>query len=319
VPLDLPTPAHERLVADLLAWDAPRPVADPALRDELAADLEAGLAPLGDRVPDGDRLFLSKSRLTALVCDGRYLDQRDSPFTWSLPLAGGKLAHRAIELDQATRRGAGPDEVVDHAWHEMATDRGSLADWLNGLTRVEAAALRHTAEQRVTDFRDTWPVLPPQAHLRLEQRIDATFADGRVLVSGTPDLTVGGVRDDRARMLLVDLKTGRRNPVVERQDLRLYALLATLKYGVPPFRWATYYVSEGAWDVEDLDPALLRGAVRRVVDAAARAAELDFHRPADDELRLVGGSWCRYCGRRPGCPAAPEDPYGDDASWGDIV
>lgn len=315
MPLELPTPAHERLVCDLLGWDDARPVGDPELRDRLHADLESGLAPLAERIPAGQRLFLSKSRVTSLVCDGRYLDQRDSPFTWSLQLAGGKLAHRAIELDQAGRRSAAPDELVEHAWREMATGVGSLPDWLNGLDRIEASALRHTAEQRVTDFRDTWPVLPSQVHLRLEQRIDATFHDGRVLVTGTPDLTVGGVRDEKCRMLLVDLKTGRRNPLVERQDLRLYALLATLKYGLPPFRWATYYVSEGAWDVEDLDAALLHGAVRRLVDAAVRATTLEFERPPDDELRLVGGSWCRFCGRRETCPAVPEDPYGEDAAW----
>lgn len=315
MPLDLATPAHERLVTDLLAWDAERPEGDPALRDRLRAELDTGLAPLAERVPPGERLFLGKSSLNALVCDGRYLDQRDSPFTWSVQLAGGKLAHRAIELDQAVRRGASPDDVVARAWHEAVTLGDGLADWLNGLDAIEASALRHTAEQRVTDFRDTWPVLPAQAHLRLEQRIDATFCDGRVLVRGTPDLTLGGVRDDRCRMLLVDLKTGRRNPLVERQDLRLYALLATLKYGLPPFRWATYYVSEGAWDVEDLDPDLLHGAVRRVVDAAGRAVELEFHRPDDADLRLTGGAWCRFCGRRPDCPAAPTDPYGDDADW----
>lgn len=317
MPLDLATPAHRRLVDDLLGWDDARPVADPGLRDQLQAALDDGLAPLADVVPPGERLFLSKSRVSALVCDGRYLDQQVSPFTWNPQLAGGKLAHRAIELDQAGRREASPDQVVAHAWHEMATEVGSLADWLNELGRIEASALRHTAEQRVTDFRDTWPVLPPQAHLRLEQRIDATLADGRVLLTGTPDLTVGGVRDDRCRMLLVDLKTGRRNPMVERQDLRLYALLATLKYGLPPFRWATYYVSEGAWDVEDLDADLLHGAVRRIVDAARRAAVLEFQRPPEGDLRLVGGAWCRFCGRRETCREAPEDPYGDTASWPD--
>lgn len=315
MPLDLPTPAHQRLVDDLLAWDAARPVGDPGLRDELATSLADGLAPLADRIPPGERLFLGKTSLGDLVCDGRYLDRQDSEFVWSMQVAGGKLAHRAIELDHAVRREAPPDEVVAHAWHELVTDAGGLADWCNGLDRVEASALRHTAEQRLTDFRDTWPALPSQASLRLEQRIDARFLDGRLLLRGTPDLTLGGVRDDRCRMLLVDLKTGRRNPMLERQDLRFYALLATLKYGLPPFRWATYYVSEGAWDVEDLDPDLLRGAAQRVVDAAARAAELEFHRPAEDDLRLVGGAWCRFCGRRETCPEAPGDPYGDDAAW----
>ena len=315
--LQVAGPVQERLVSELLAWDAPRPVGDPGLRDRLLADLEAGLADAAARVPAGQRLFLGKSSLTSLVCDGRFLDRIDAPFVWSPQLAGGKLAHRAIELDHAVRREPAPDQVVARAWHEAVTRGDSLADWLNTLDDVDAATLRQVAEQRVTDFRDTWPLLPARAHLRLEHRIDATLADGRVLVRGTPDLTIGGVRDDRCRMLLVDLKTGRRNPLVERQDLRLYALLATLKYGLPPFRWATYYVSEGAWDAEDLDPTLLHGAVDRVVDGARRAVELEYHRPAEDQLRLVGGAWCRFCGRRDTCPAAPADPLGDEATWPD--
>ena len=157
MPLDTPTPAHERLVEDLLAWEAPRPVGDPALADRLRQALDDGLAPLVDRVPAGERLFLSKSRVQALVCDGRYLDQRESPFTWSPQLAGGKLAHRAIELDQGAGREVSPDRVVAHAWQEMATEVGSLAQ----ASRME----RHGVDERLE--RDAGIDVVRQAYLTL--------------------------------------------------------------------------------------------------------------------------------------------------------
>lgn len=303
--LDLRTPAHERLVADLLAWEQPRPVADPDLVAALRQELDEGLRAVARSFPPGQRLFLGKTTLNTLVCDGRYLDHTESDFEWSLPLILGKLAHRAFELDQATRRQENPETLVRHAWDEFSTAPGSLADYLNGLDRITASATRHQCEQRVAEYRDLWPLLPAGVPFRTEVKIKLSAADGAIVVQGTPDIVVGAIRDDRCRLMLVDLKTGHRNPMSERQDLRLYALLAAIKYGQPPFRWATYYVSEGAWDVEDLAPELLQGAARRVIDGAERAARLVFDEPS--ELRLVGGSWCRFCGRADSCEAAELD------------
>jgi hypothetical protein len=99
-------------------------------------------------------------------------------------------------------------------------------------------------------------------------------------------------------MLLVDLKTGFRRPDVERQELRFYALLLTLKHGQPPFRWAAHYVAEGAWDVEDFRPELLETAVRRTVDSIDQAVRLG---DPDAQERLRAGRWCRFCPRRDTC------------------
>lgn len=307
--MELRTPAHERLVAELLDWHGDRPMADRALVTELRDELSAGLHEIAAGLPDGQRLFLGKSSLNALVCDGRYLDQTESAFEWSPQLASGKLTHRALELDHATRRRETAETLVDHAWTEMVTAPGSLADYLNGLDRIAASAARHQVEQRLTEYRDLWPLLPESVPVRTEERMQFSVGAGAVVVQGTPDIVIGNVRDDRCRILLIDLKTGQRNPMTERQDLRLYGLLASLKYDQTPFRWATYYVTEGSWDAEDVDADLLRGAVQRVLDGARKAARLQSDDPG--QLRLVGGSWCRFCGRRDTCDAAPT---GDD--WG---
>lgn len=307
--METATPAQARVRDELLAWDAPRPLVDPDLALELRAALEDGAravferhgldpAAAGDRY--GDTVWVSKSRLDRLVCDGLYRAALEEPFSWNPAIAVGTLAHRAIELDHATRRGRTPAQVVAHVWDEVVRRPGdSLALFANGLDEVAAASLRQDVEQLLTEHRDVWPPLPSSLHVRSEQSARVELLDGRVVLAGTPDLTLGRVRDDRARMLLVDLKTGLRRPDVERQELRFYALLLTLKHGQPPFRWAVHYVAEGAWDVEDFRPELLETAVRRTLDGIDQAVRL---RDEDAEERLRAGRWCRFCPRRDACP-----------------
>lgn len=312
--MDTSTPAQARVRDELLAWDDDRPLIDPDLALELRATLEDGaravferygLHDRDDRSDDrdryGDTVWVSKSRLDRLVCDGLYRAALEEPFTYNTTIAIGTLAHRAIELDHATRREQPPEAIVERAWHEAVTQPGdALAVFANGLDEIDAAALRQEVEQLLAEHRDVWPPLPSQLHVRAEQSVRVELLDGGVVLMGTPDLLVGRVRDDRARMLLVDLKTGLRRPEVERQELRFYALLLTLKYGQPPFRWAVHYVAEGAWDAEDFRPELLDTAVRRTLDGIDQAVRL---RDEDAEEQLRVGRWCRFCPRRDGCPA----------------
>ena len=309
--MDTATPAQARVRDELLAWGSERPVVDPDQARELRAALEEGARAVlqrhgvdtdgGDRDRYDDTIWVSKSRLDRLVCDGLYRAALEEPFTYNAAIAVGTIAHRAIELDHATRRTRSPEDVVATVWHEVVTQPGDrLAAFANGLDDVAAAQLRQDAEQLLTEHRDVWPPLPSRLHVRMEQQVRVELLDGRVVLLGTPDLTLGRVRDDRARMLLVDLKTGLRRPEVERQELRFYALLLTLKHGQPPFRWAVHYVAEGAWDVEDHRPELLDTAVRRVLDGIDQAVRLA---DPDAEERLRTGRWCRFCPRRDTCPA----------------
>lgn len=298
------TPAQERLRDELLGWGRPRPPADLEIAPVLKQAIEDGVSPVVDLVPDGDRLFVSKSRLDALACDGRFLDQLDDTFAWNVNVARGKLAHKALELDWRSARGHPPDDVVAHAWSQLVQEDESLGGYLADLAGIEADQLRTDAEYLLSDFRDTWPTLPAFTSPRLELRMGATFGARRVAVSGTPDLLLGRANRDDLRMLLVDFKTGMRKPAVERQEMRFYALLATLKYGVPPFRWATYYVAEGAWESEDYAPELLHGAARRLVDGVLRIGRLELNRPTEEHLRLVAGAYCNWCSREPTCDTA---------------
>lgn len=309
--MELPTtnPAQRRLVEELLGWGQPRPAVDHRWVADLRRRIEDAVADAVADAVDGTTLdsplYLGKSALDALVCDGRYLDHIAGRFEWSAAALVGKLAHRAIDLDWACERTQPPAELVARAWEEFLRDDPGAAAFLAGLDPIEAAELRQQAEQLTLDFRDAWPPLSAAirglVHPRFERRIEVSLAGGRVRLSGVPDLLLGRADGGRCRMLVVDFKTGLPAEAQQRQELRFYALLVTLRYGVPPFRWAAFYVPEGRWDAEDLDPALLDSAAERVIDGVRRAVALRSG-PAT-ELRLVPGAYCRWCGRAPTCPA----------------
>jgi flagellar motor protein MotB len=93
------TPAQQRVWHGLLAVGRPRPLADPDRAGELRSRLEAATADVAALVPDGACLWLNKSALAALECDGRFLDREATPFVWSAASVRGQLAHIAIEID----------------------------------------------------------------------------------------------------------------------------------------------------------------------------------------------------------------------------
>jgi hypothetical protein len=296
------TPTQQRAWDDLLAIDQPRPTPDPAWPQPLRTRLEEAARRAVDDLPPEVRLRLNKSALDALNCDGRYLDLRAQPFEWSPRLLLGKLAHRAIELDHAGGFQRPVHALVEHAWTEVATDRGSAAAFVSELGGVAADGLRGAVSQRVISFRESFPVLPPTAEVRAEKPYLVRLADGRVELRGVPDLVLGRALASERRMLLVDIKTGSRGPH-HLHDMRFYALLATLATGIAPFRVATYYLDEAGWEYEDITFDHLEAAARTVADKLVRAGTLS-PQPTSEPLRLVPGPACGWCRRAPECPAA---------------
>ena len=314
--LDTGTPARARLVEGLLGWGAPRPLAPPGLATRLLHQLETGLAELGPEVADvassrrRGTLLISKSGLDRLACDGWQLEP--VPYTQSTANARGTLAHEAIAVDWSMRRTEPPAAVAAAVWDEVASrrpgDPASLSAWMNARPPEEAAELRDDIAGLVATFREVWPPVPATVvRARVERPVEVRLAGGAVTLRGVPDLVLDSPREDeRARALVVDLKTGRPRADHDRHELRFYALLVTLATGKPPFRWGTFYVTEGRAEAEDLREDALSVTVRRVLDGVRQAVRLHGHDPAaDDEgLRIVGGSWCRFCLREPTCEVA---------------
>ena len=312
------TPAQQRVVDEVLGWGSERPVPPEGLTERLLArltDAIGGWLAVRDVRPDlaGRPLLVTKTRLSRLVCDG--LQQDPEPYVHAWANVRGTLVHAAIEADVDGARSEPLDAVVERAWHRLATDRpgdpSSIGAWLNARDAMERSSMLDESATLLAGFREVWPDLgPAPLRVRTEQRLVVMLGGRAVRLQGVPDLIVESpVEDGRARRLIVDLKTGMPRGQRDRDELRFYALLATLAGGTAPFRWATLYVTEGRLEHEDLSEAVLTTAAARVADAVQQAARIALLRSGEgpDGERLAGGAWCRGCRRRDVCPEALPD------------
>lgn len=281
----------QREVMDLLgARRDERPSFDDELRHHLRAELEHGLAPIVALLPEADNVFVSKRTLSEIHgCEARAVAPSD--FAWNVPAARGVVAHKAVELSVHWRRELTPLVLVDEALARLEEGTDDLARWLQGCREVERAELRSEAGDRVTKFLECWPRLDPRWRPATEARVRQDVAGDRVRLSGKVDLQLGAPDGLVAGKVLVDFKTGGASPV-HLEDLRFYALVETLRVGVPPRRLATYYLDQGRFLIEDVTVGLLRSTVARVVDGVGRLVELTTK---VREPRRAPGPRCRWC------------------------
>jgi hypothetical protein len=300
------TPIQQRTVDELIQ-PGRRLLAAADLPQRLRAAVQSGLPKL-----DGAEraLRLSKDRVNDLYrCEGLFqsrLDGERPPFELSLTSAAGTLLHKAIELDVGAHDVAADEAAAPWALAERAASRllgerrfGPFWDGLGPSARGEV--LMDTV-RGVELFRATFP---PLAALRstlapvTELRIQASFGNGPVTASGSIDLVLHRPMTGFATRLLIDLKSAGAWPEYV-EDMRLYALLFTMRFGVPPLRVATVFLASGEWQVEEVTDETLFHAAGRVVDAARAAARLAAGHPPE----LRAGPFCGWCPRKAVCPAA---------------
>ena len=288
------TPAQQRTLADLGAAGAERPVFDPELAPRLRAGLEAGLTEVLDHLGADEDLTLSKHLLGRVHgCEVRLLaeDAADEPFTVTVPIARGSIAHKAVELGIHWKGEPLPVDLVDEAMASLAGSDHWLTDFLQTCTEAERAELRSTASDRVAKFFECFPPLDARWRPVTESSLIVDLVGGRVRLRGKVDLTLGTPRGMQAGKVIVDLKTGAPNPI-HRDDLRFYALLDTIRLGVPPRLVASFYLDLAEARTEPVTEGVLEATVARTVDAARRLTALR----AGTAAPVYRESWgCRWC------------------------
>lgn len=296
------TPTQRRVLQELMAAGRPRPSFPDTVAERLRAVLEEGLSEVAARVgPEG--LAIRKADLSQVhACEAHHLAESSSSFGWNARNARGTVAHKAIELSVSLRPCPPPAALVDLAIDRLVEDDWDWGPgrWLSDAPPTEAAELRVYATDVVHKFQDEFPPLKQTWRPRLESSLSALLCGGRVTLKGKVDLALGQAQGTEARVMIVDFKTGQPS-AAHVDDLRYYALLETLRVGVPPFRVASWYLDSGHWHQEDVDEGVLDAAARRVVDGVVKVVELRVDGRAP---RLQPGPTCGYCVLRAECTGA---------------
>jgi len=285
-------PAQQEVLDLLGAPPEARPTFSPGLRDNLLADIEDGLRDLIAEIDPADPLFISKHTLSTVHgCEARHVAERDIPFEWSVPLARGTVAHKAIELSIHWRGRPDPLQLVDESIARLAEGTDGLGDWLAGCSELERSEVRALANERVATFLECFPPIRSAWVPVTEGRLRAELLGGRIILSGRTDLALGRAEGTTARKVIIDLKTGSFS-AAHLDDLRFYALIETLRLGTPPRLMASYYLDAGRAQPEAVTEGGLRAAAARTIDGARKLHELAVGTRAP--VARPGYS-CRWC------------------------
>jgi hypothetical protein len=294
------TPVQQETLDILRGDPAERPSFDRGLKSALQNEFDAAV-----REIDG-RLSIDKHRLSKVhQCEGRYTAV--DLFEWRPVSARGTIAHKAIELSIQGVKPLTPHALIDESISRIceSPDTQSLAGYLRSVGDGERAEIRSEASNYLIEFLEMFP--PMQAHWipHAEATTAAFSADKRIVCRGKIDLKLGQLDGGRSNTVIIDIKTGSPS-FTDLDDLRFYALLETLRTGVPPFQWANAYVAAGRLEVERCTEATLWASMRRLIDGILKVARLEHAR---QEPRLTPGLGCRFCPSKPACTEAmhPED------------
>src|SRR5213080_729720 len=258
-----------------------------------------------------DRIEGAARSLDLPRCEGAFSSKiagESPPFEHGRASATGVLQHRAIEVVVGAREPLDPHTAAELAVKRTLDKEERFAEFWNGLGDPERDDIQMEVVRRTILFEGSFP---PLRELRRELSpatelpIRAELLGGALVVSGKLDLLLGTpdrLEPMRATRLAIDLKTGSAYPQYA-EDNRLYALVLALRFGVPPFRVASFFLEGGTWQAEDVDEGTLFHAADRVVEAARSAAAIHNGR----EPALSPGRWCGWCPRLQVCPAADPD------------
>lgn len=284
-------PAQQRALGLLRTRGVERPSFGADLADELRSRLDDEIGDAAAELPEP--LWLGKSLLGRVhSCEARFVHEDAQPATPAgTALVAGVVAHRAIQLSVTWRGELNPFTLVEAAAERIAEEGGRDARWLAGAGPAAHAEVQGLAAERVGKFLECFPRLRRAWSPATESPLRAELAGGGVVLTGRVDLVLGRTEGLRAGKAFLDFKTGAPHPG-HVEDLRFYALVETLRLGVPPFRLASYYLDGAVLHTEDVTVELLEAAAQRVADGVHKLLGLRSGRRTP---RVRAGPGCRHC------------------------
>lgn len=293
------TPRQVRCTDELLALGGARPSVEPELVAELYSRIAVGTQSALERWTEKSLYFTKSQYLSTMRCEGELQATAILPrTTLSTASVAGTVAHRAVQLSYTHPL----RPVADYVRLAMVGARSNdsdIDDWWATLPLSDQSDLIMQITSKVTNFIDDFPPLDPSWAPRFEEPMSAKI--GKLTIAGRCDLVIGRPRgDNKQTMLLVDLKTGaiKDEHVFEAQ---YYALVSSLRHGVPPWRSLIYSLASGEYTEPDMTTDILIEAADMLVSSVnAYVDVLTEVRPPS----LSPGVQCRWCPAKATCAVA---------------
>lgn len=283
-------PTQKEVFEELLQIGGPRPVCP----DNLARDL---ITHINDKTTKALALWpettfwVGKYPLAAVSkCELSWYSNKDRPRTKPSPaMLVGTVAHKAIQLSYTHPDMDMRTMVMASINNLKVTENSFGEDWENlgagGQSDVIVGAIG-----KVSGFLDSWPALQDSWTPRFEDPLVGKI--GKLVLSGRPDLSLGRPRGDgKQTMFFTDFKTGSLKDE-HLHEGRFYALLATLRHKVAPWRSCIYSLSDGSWT----DPAVDRDTLFEVADWVCENTIKMIEVSLEQRAAVpTPGSWCKWC------------------------
>jgi len=133
-----------------------------------------------------------------------------------------------------------------------------------------------------------------------QERFRVQFTEPGVQLTGRTDLVLGAI--DRS---ILEVKSGRFGPHLN-DELRFYALLATLRDQRSPVAVAALTLGDGVLTTLEVTIDLLEAGAQRVIDAARVLVQVDQATVAGRWPETMPSRLCSWCRAAPRCPDVPD-------------
>jgi len=286
------TPAQLHVLELIGSRPDDHPDFDPQLRLLLRSRLEAGVRASLPQLAEDQVIFVNKHALNMVHgCEARYVAEQKQKFEPTLPMVIGTVVHKAIELSAHWQGEVVPAAIVNDAIANLEYGDSWTTDFIQTRSEREKAELRSEAVERFASFVETFPPLKQGWRPVTESRVSLELLDGRIILRGKVDLTLGHPHGNTAGKVLIDFKTGRYFSS-HIDDLRFYGLLEAIKTGVPPRMLASFYLDQGELHPESVTIHALDSAEARLADGIRKMIDLQTE---EREAIKVTGPPCRWC------------------------
>lgn len=284
------TPRQVLTTNELLSLGLERPTHAPEIVSELHARILDGTNVALSKWTEKNLYFTKSQYIQSLRCEGEMVSIAREPRSSLSPAAVvGTIAHRGVQLSY-THPNRPVSSYVDQALIGARSQDQTLDAWWAQQPVSSQSDMLMQIASKVTNFLDDFPPLDPSWGPRFEEPMSAKI--GKLTISGRADLVIGRPRGDmKQTMLLIDLKTGSLKEE-HTHEAYYYALVATLRYAVPPWRSLVYSLASGEYTEPDITEEVLLEACSSLIIGVNAYIETMTERRMP---KLSPGDHCRWC------------------------